>query len=138
MGAFHLEVHLGADRCRRVVAHRLRQAVKDGVDDAAVLQHDDDTRRQAYHHSGREDVAHALNKELGNVTGALANAEAAAHAHKEKECGDLHDVPAIAQHAYNQVINRTKQQGQDEIGHGLPQSEKADQNKQTRANGQKG
>jgi len=64
------------------VAHRLGQAVKDGVDDATVLQDDDDAARQTHDDRRREDVAHAFEEELRNVARALIDGQATGDAER--------------------------------------------------------
>ena len=112
--------------------------IKDGVDDATVLQHNDDARRQAHHDGCRKDVPHALKKQLGDVAGTLSDGETTAHSHEKEQRGNLHDVPTITQHAHDEVIHSAEQQGQDEVGRRFPQGEESDQGKQPGANGQQG
>ena len=120
------------------VAHRLGQALKDGVDDAAVLQDDDDAARQAHDDRRREDIAHTFEKEPRDVARTLVDGQAAGDAEHQKQGSNLHDIPLVAQHAHHEEIDRGEEQSQDEIMHRLAQGDDAQQGKNRRADGQQG
>ena len=107
------------------VAHRLGEAIEDGVNDAAVLQHDDDTARQTHDDRRRKDVAHAFEEELRDVAGALVDSQTAGDAEHQEQRGNLHDIPLVTQHTHHEEIHRGEEQREDEIMHRLAQSEDA-------------
>ena len=115
----------GADASR--IAHALRDGVQDGVDDLAVLQDDDDAAGEADNQRRHHDVFAAFQKESDHLVELEAVGDAHADAHGEEESGNLHHIPAVAQHADHQAGDGEQQKGQDEVVDGLADGEEAQQ-----------
>ena len=93
---------------------RTCEAIKDGVDNLAVAQDEDNTAGQSYHQGSRENVFAAGQEQFSNIICTLFVGNAATNTHGKEKSRNLHHIPPIPQHADYQETDGEQQEVEDE------------------------